>query len=163
MMLLNLIVHLIGILFIEEYIKYESGSFHFFGALFFISIYAVFQVFVFPVHKKYRIYIIPVFVLLLALFILYNDIDGYGSEILHSIVCVVSRIICLIFCFVYDITNETTRYIISYLLHSLGYSLYLLAVFSLFKYIMKCISKKYSFFALNNKPKIKEIDRENQL
>jgi hypothetical protein len=93
MMLLNFIGHLLGILFIEKYNKCEFGSFYFFGALFLISIYAVFQIFVFSVHKKYSVYIIPIITLVLISFLIYNDPLEHGGEVLHTIVCVVSRII----------------------------------------------------------------------
>jgi hypothetical protein len=166
MMLINLIVDLIGISFVKGYENYVWGHFYFFDffySLIFISIYSIFQIFVFPVHKKYCVYIIPVFTLFFVSFILYNDTDGYGFELVNITVFLVSKITALFICIADTIENDTIRIVFLKFLYRFGYSFYLLAVFSSFKYIMKCISKKYSFFTLNSKQKIKEIDRENQL
>jgi hypothetical protein len=152
MMLLNLIGHLIGISFIEKYVEYKV-EFHFFEMLFFTCIYAIFQIFVFPIHKKYRIFIIPVFTLILFSFILYDDPTGFGDEIIHNITSWVSKIIHIIyFITAYNITNIETRIVCVSLLFSIGYSAYLLAVFSSFKCIMKCLGRKYPFFSLQKTP-----------
>lgn len=135
MMLINLIGHLTGVLFIEEYSKWEH--FDFFYSLFFISIYSVFQIFVFSVNKKYKCFIIPIFTLLLFSFILYDDPSGYGGEVIYITVTETSKIIQLFTHIGYSINDDLIRFNYMNLLHSLGYSVYLLIVFLSFKYILK--------------------------
>ena len=139
MMLINLIGHLIGILFVGGYVKYE-GHFHFFDMLILISIYSVFQIYIFPINKKYRVYIIPAFTLLLFLFLSYSNTDGFGGEIVYMVATLISKIITL-FYFISDyITDDTIRINFVILLYSLGYSLYLLIVFLMFKSLLKYLT-----------------------
>jgi len=145
MMLLNLVGHMCGVLFIDEYNNYAL-PFHFFESLLLICLYSIIQVFVFPINKKNRVFVIPLFTLLLFTFIVFNhDPDGFGGEIIHNIVALGSKITYLVyFITAYIIENESTRIIVVDLLHSVGYSIYLFAVFVLCKYLMNIIEKKYS-------------------
>ncbi|MDR1005545.1 MAG: hypothetical protein LBL74_01590 [Bacteroidales bacterium] len=155
MMLLNLIGHLIGISFVKEYIEYGGKYYYPFRMLFLICIYSFFQIFVFPIHKKYRIFIIPIFILLLFSLMVFDDPTGFGREIVNDTISLVSRIIYVIYYIIaYNITNLETRIIFLNLLYSVGYSLYLLGVFASFKYIMKYLGSKYSFFAVTNSQQI---------
>jgi hypothetical protein len=149
MMLINLIGHLIGILFIDGYSKFDRGHFYFFESLFFISIYSAFQIFVFPINKKYREYIIPICTLFSFFILLYDSFNIYGSEFMSIIVFLISKIITLFSFIGDDITNDSIRYNFINLLFSCGYSIYLLTVFSSFKYIMKYLGRKYSLFDTN--------------
>jgi hypothetical protein len=143
MMLLNLIGHLIGVLFIDEYVKYKK-DFVFFDSLFLISIYSFFQVFVFPINKKYRVFIIPILTLLFFLPSVFdNDPTGLSGEFVYLIATTTSKVIDLFYYITYNIANNSIRIIFVDLLFSVGYSIYLLAVFSSFKYIVKCLSRKY--------------------
>ena len=147
MMLLNLLAHLIGISFIDGYNKYCWGHFYFFESLFFISIYSVFQIFVFPINKKYRKYVIPIFTLLLFSYLSFSyDPDGFGGELVYMTATCVSKIIGLLFLITSNITNDAIRINTVNILFSVGYSLYLLAVFSSFKYILKYLGSKYPLF-----------------
>ncbi|MDL2262897.1 hypothetical protein LJC11_05290 [Bacteroidales bacterium OttesenSCG-928-I21] len=153
MMLLNLFGHLIGLLFIEKYAEHVL-YFYFWDSLFFTSIYSVLQIFVFPINKKYRVFIIPIFTLLLVSFMIFNDPTGFGNEIVHDIISLVSKIIYIIyFLIAYNIEDTSMRILFENLLYSLGYGLYLLMVFSSFKYIMKHFGNKFSLFAVGNKKK----------
>jgi len=145
MMLLNLAGHMSGVLFVDEYSNFGL-SFHFFESLLLISLYSIIQIFVFPINKKYRVFVIPLLTLLLFTFIVFShDSDGFGGEIVHNIVALGSKIIYLIyFIIAYNIENESTRIIAVDLLQSVGYSMYLFAVFVLCKYLMKIPGKKSS-------------------
>lgn len=138
MMLLNIVGHLIGLFFIDEYPKYVS-SFHFWESLFLISMYSAFQTFVFQIDKKYSMFIIPIFTLLLFAFILFcSDNDGFGGEIVHTVVSLGSKIIYILyFLIAYNVDNESSRIIFVDLLQSFGYSIYLLVVLFSFKYVLK--------------------------
>lgn len=148
MTLLNIVGHVIGLLFIEEYTKYAL-PFHFWESLFLISVYSVFQIFVFPINKKFGVFIIPTFTLLLFTFILFSrDTGGFGGEIVHTVVSLGSKIIYILyFLIAYSVDNESSRIIFIDLLHSFGYSIYLLVVFFSFKYVLKFLGKRYPFFA----------------
>ncbi|MCL2131462.1 MAG: hypothetical protein FWH36_03260 [Lentimicrobiaceae bacterium] len=156
MMLLNLVAHLIGVLFIDKYVEHER-DFLFGEMLFFFCIYSFFQIFVFPINKKYRIYIIPAFTLLLASLMLFRDTGGYGGEVLYLTTTLVSKILTFFLLIGYEITDDKIRFIFMDLLFSVGYSLYLLGVFSSFKYIMKCLGRKYDLFAINNVVKSRKV------
>jgi hypothetical protein len=142
MMLLNLIGYLIGFSFIEGYNNYYWGHSYFFESLFLISIYSVFQIFIFPITKKYREFIIPIITLSLFSLILFSsDTSGYGFEIIDGIVSVSSKSIVL-FTFIADsIVSDKIRINFIKLLYSLGFSIYLQIVFSSFKYILTYLTK----------------------
>lgn len=147
MMLLNIVGHISGLLFVDEYNNYVL-SFHFWESLLLISLYSVIQIFVFPINKTNRVFVIPLFTLLLFSFIVFgNDSDGFGGEIVHNIVVLGSKIIYLIyFIIAYNIENESTRIFIVDLLQSVGYSIYLFAVFVLCKYLINKLGRKYPRF-----------------
>ena len=152
MILLNLIGHLIGTLFIERY-KYYWSDFYFFETLRFIGIFSFFQIFIFPINKKGCVYIIPIFTLLLfSLLVL--SVEGF--ELADICISLTSKIIVLLASIVDNITNNTIRGYSLRLLYSLGYSIYLFVVFSSFKYIMQYLGSKYSLFAMNNKVNSKD-------
>ena len=152
-MLINTIGHLIGVFFVDGYDKYDCGHFYFFESLFFIGIYSVFQIFVFPINKKYREYIIPIFTLLLFSYLSFSyDPDGFGGELVYMIATWVSKIIGLLFLITSNITNDVIRINTVNILFSLGYSIYLLVVFSSFKYIIKYLGSKYSLFDAQHPP-----------
>jgi hypothetical protein len=148
MMLLNIVGHMIGLLFVEEYNKYAL-SFHFWESLFLISVYSVFQIFVFPINKKYWEFIIPLFTLLVFAFILFSqDSDGFGGEIVHIVVSLGSKIVYILYFLVaYNAENESSRIFLVGLLHCFGYVIYLYVVFSSFKYVLKFLAKRYPFFS----------------
>jgi hypothetical protein len=145
MMLINLIVDLIAISFVKGYENYVWGHFYFFDSLIFISMYSIFQIFVFPSNKKYREYIIPTCTLLLFSYLLFgDDPDGFGFEIAYIIGSLTSKIISLLSYVIVDyIANDSIRINIINILYSLGYSVYLLIAFSFFKNIMKRLESKF--------------------
>lgn len=151
MLLLNLIGYLIGILFIEGYNNYYWGNFYFFESLFLMSLYSFIQIFVFSISKKYREYVIPIITLFLFSFLLFiNDEGGFGFEVVDSIVSIISKFIVL-FTFITDnIKTDTVRIFFVKLLYSLGYSLYLLMVFSTFKYIIQNLVHKFYRTTMNH-------------
>ena len=157
MMLINLIGHLIGHLigtsFIEGYNKYYWRHFYFVDTLRFISIYSFFQIFIFPINKKGCVYIIPILTLLLfSLLVL--SVEGF--ELADICASLTSKIIVLLTFIADYITNDIIRSSYIRLLYSLGYSIYLLIVFSSFKYIMQYLGSKYSLFAMNNEVNSKD-------
>lgn len=147
MLILNILGYIIGMLFIHDFSQYEK--FDFFPSLFFVTIFSFFQIFVFPIKKKYREYFIPICTLFL--FFLHDDTSGYGGEFVYMISTATSKIIAFLTFLGTNIETDSIRYYFMNILHSIGFSCYLFIVFYVFKHFLNHFEKKTLLNPNNNR------------
>ncbi len=149
MQLLNIVWYIIGILCIHNYSQYVK--FDFLPSLFLISTYSFLQIYIFPIKKKHREYIIPLCTLLVSLLMLYNDYDYMGGEVMYNLSTTTSKIIDLLVYIGSKIDEFIIRKYYMFILFSIGYSLYLFVVFHVYKHLLYYFENKQLLYPYNKR------------
>lgn len=144
MELLNVIFWMIGSLFMDSYGHWTSS--HMDGSeLFFISLFAFIQIFVFPIDKKYRIIVVAWLYLTLGLVLTHNDYTNFGGEIWSIIYRCISQFNNMLAIFFVHMENEFLMDLNEFLF----FPLYLILVGYSFRYLYSFIGRKIG--AIRNK------------
>jgi hypothetical protein len=142
MMLFYIIGHIIGVLFIEGYsTRNYWGHLYFFDAVIMIGIMSSIQIFIFPITKRFREFIIPILVSIINIFILSDDPTGYGFEFVSGGIFLTSKFLVILEHLKRYITNDSFMAIYGMFIYRIGYSVYLLIIFYTFKYLLAKFTK----------------------
>lgn len=147
-MLLNLFWWLVGIIFTDSFSHWLGSEVfknigNFLGALFTCTLYALIQIFVFPIEKKYRIIIVAWVFHTLFLWLTHNDLDG--GEIMFLITAEISQFNSLIGSIIFD-CNFNSMIAYKDLFFELNdfylFPLYLLFVGYSYRFLYRCFVLK---------------------
>lgn len=137
--LLNILFHLIGVLFVDDYYHWYASKLRI-ENIFPIAIYAFLQIIVFPINKRYRIILVSWFYLTIGLILTHNDATGMGSEIWSDMVTSISK--CNHIFLISFLNNDFLRQCGFFFL----FALYLLFTGYSYKWFYKIISRQISFY-----------------
>lgn len=142
MMLFYIIGHIVGILFLEGYsTRNYWGHLYFSDAAIMIGIVSSIQIFIFPITKRYREFVFPIIISLLNIWILSDDPTGYGFEFISGGIFMTSKFLVILEHLKRYITNDSFMAIYGMFIYRIGYSIYLLIIFSSFKYLLMKLTK----------------------
>lgn len=139
MSLLNILFHLIGFLFIDDYNHWYASKLRIENIIP-IAIYAFLQTIVFPINKRYRIILVSWFYLTIGLILTHNDATGMGSEIWSDMVTSISK--CNHIFLISFLNNDFLRQCGFFFF----FALYLLFTGYSYKWFYKIISRQISFY-----------------